>query len=427
MIIKQFRRLIINSLILFFIGAGVTPMYAGSVLLSKQISINIQKQTTEKALQIIEKKAGVHFMYNPQMFNTKKTVTLKLQNATLKEILQCLINNKDMVFYEMGKYIVITNKNQAPMQAIVISAFPSIEKSNEKSNVTHRIILDTIHTYDTIKITKTKHVLIYDTLKVYDTITTIITKDIPIPIIQTINNQTKKRWFSEIVISSQYTDIVPEAKYLGELSLSAMGNVGCKYENYEYKIGVGSFWQRGVSENGKTEKVVDYELRKDTIQMWQKYKIGDYYDLQGNHIVKYDSAFISVPRQWFNITERNNTTISHVGYSIKWLIIPCHIKSVWNVSKRTTAGIGLSITPAFAINKSGKIYDSKSNSCVDISTVETKDFLLFASFEPSLSYCLSKTISLEIGSFLQSSIHSIMNEQSYVISGGCYIGIRKYL
>ena len=427
MVGKQFRVLVISSLLLFFIGAGTSKMYAGSVLLSKLISVNIQKQTTEKALLIIEKKAGVHFMYNPQMFNTQKTVTLKLQNATLKEILQCLINNKDMVFYEMGKYIVITNKHQAPMQAIVIPAFPSIVKPTETETVAHRVILDTIHTYDTIKITKTKHVVIYDTLKVYDTITKIIPKEAPVLVVVTPSTKIKNEWFGEVSISPQYSDIIPEAKNLGDLSLSANVNFGCKHNNIECKIGVGGYWQRGISESEKSTKVVDYELRKDTIQMWQKYKIGDYYDLQGNHIVKYDSTYISVPRQWYNITERNSTVITHVGYSIKWVIIPCHFKYIWQVSKRTSAGVGLGLTSAFVTSKTGFIYDSNSNKCVDISTKKFKSFALFASFEPSISYSLSKTFSIEFGPFIQTSIRSIMNEQSYVISGGCYVGLRKYL
>jgi len=428
---KLLKNIIKSIILLIFIGAGLPKMYAGSVLLSKRISINVQKQSIEKVLHLIEKKAEVQFMYNPQMFNLKKVVTLQLQNSSIKEILQNLINNKDIVFYEMGKYIVLTNKLQAPVQANVISAIPSTQQLDYIDKTTqHRLILDTIHTYDTIKINKTvtNRVNVFDTITIFDTVRTFIKKEIPTNSVST-KAVSNTKWFSEIAYAPTYSDLLTNSKWLSDLSMSTRLSIGIEHNNISFSIGVGSLWQRGLSVISETSLTVDSILQKDSVKIIQKYKTGDYYYIIGNdtiHKVIYDSSLVTIPRHWYNKTQHSTVKETTVNYSILWITIPCKFAYNWSITKKSHFDLGLCFTPAFAFKKYGQIYSLDDNNTVPTSKIKLATVAFFISIEPAFSYSLSNSIALNISPILQCSINPLLYKSGYYFGGGAQIGIRKY-
>jgi hypothetical protein len=429
-----FKNILISTLVLLFIGAGLPKMYAGSVLLSKRISLTVQKQTIEKILHLVETKAKIQFMYNPQMFNLKKLVSVSLQNSSLQEVLQVIINNKELVFYEMGKYIVITNKHEAPVQANAIVAFSSINLTNSGNAQNPQLLVDTIHFYDTVKVTKTetKRIVIQDTVKIYDTITKIRTQVVPQTVVPTEAPRTEKtvasHWFAEASFAPLYADMLPQNKWIADLSLSAQASVGYKRERLNFSVGVGGLWQHGASKNNYTSSSYDSVIQRDTVFIVVKYKTGDYYYIVGAdtiHKVVYDSTKSAVPRQWYKTKQHEKNTETTVGYSVYWVIIPCKIEYEWALSKKMNFGLGLSVSPAFAIKKYGQLYDPKQQKTVYIAQSGIASFALFSSLEPSFSYSLSKNIAVQFTPIVQFTVRSLMSESAYYFGGGARFGIRK--
>jgi len=429
---RRYRQIIISIVVLLFLGAGLPKMYAGSVLLSRRISLTIQKQSIDKVLRLVEKKAHVQFMYNPQMFNLKQTISVQIQNSTLQELLQTVINNKELVFYEMGNYIVITNKLQAPIQANVVAAFLT-RKDDKAKDASNHLVVDTIHFYDTIPIIKNETIrnIIQDTIKVYDTITKVTTKTVLPTAISTtteIPESINSLWFAQAAFAPLYGNVIQNSNWKGNLSNATQAMVGVKMNHVRISIGLEAMMQHGSSKSSQSSNSTDSVLQRDTIHVMQKYKTGDYYSIVGKdtiHKVIYDSALVAVPQKWYNKTQHEKVIESIVIYSIYWIIIPFRIEYEWPMSKKMTVSLGLSVSPAFAIKKYGQIYSPQRNTIVSASQAGISSFTVFSSFEPSFSFALTKTVSVQLTPVVQCSLRSLIGQSVYYVGGGAWLGIRK--
>src|ERR1035437_1959623 len=430
---RPFRNIIKSILVLLFLGAGLPKMYAGSMLLSHRISLNIQKQSIDKVLHQIEKKAKVLFMYNPQMFNLKQTITVHIENSSLENVLQTIINNRELVFYEMGSYIVITNKHQAPLQATVIPAF--VNQNDDKLSVTtNRLVVDTIHFYDTVKITKTitQRNIVQDTIRIYDTITKILTKtinSISLPEVVQKENDTKRSYlYMQASLAPLYTTMLNNKNWFGAMSVSAQAMVGVKMNACKISIGLESFVQHGTSKSTQISQTTDSLLQRDTIHILQKFKTGDYFYLSGKDTIDkviYDSALVAVPRQWCKNSIHQKIVESQVTFSIYWIVIPCKIEYEMALSKKTNFALGLTLSPAFAIKQYGQIYDPQQQKIVDLAHLSISSFNLFSSIECSLAYALDKNLSVYCSPMVQCSLRSLLQSSSYYVGTGVCLGITK--
>ena len=210
-----FKAFVLNAILLFLLGAGISNVYAGSMFLSKRVSIDVKNQTVEQVLHTVEVKASVLFMYNPQMFNAKRKLSLQL-HASVQEVLQHVINNKDVVFYELNNYIVITTRREAPKQIQYVSAALA-------DNVAKLQVADTVRIFDTILVHDTLRFSITDTIRVYDTVK--VEKPKPTnpnksddnneatkpETLSTVNN---RNFFVTTEIGPQYSDLLPDASWV---------------------------------------------------------------------------------------------------------------------------------------------------------------------------------------------------------------------
>ena len=425
---KQYKNILISIVTMFFIGAGIPKMYAGSVLLSKRISLHMQKQTLETVFLEIEKRADVQLMFNPQLLNANRIISVDLQNTSLKEVLQSIINNSDFVFYELGQTIVITTKHKASKRNDVIPAILPADKSiNQKNAVT----IKTVTFFDTIRTTinDTNRISIIDTIKRYDTVKVLSALQQPTQKQNlAVPQKVKLLWFIDLSMAPLYSKLLPLGNWKGDVSFSGQMVVGVKRNNMSFSVGVGSFWQRGSSWHTSSTMTTDSVLQQDTIHKMERYRIGDFYSVKGKDTIltpMYDSSVVAIPRRWYNKTQHSNTTQLIVGYSIVWLTIPCKIEYEWPMTKKATFRLGLCVIPAFAIKTEGQLYLAKLEKAVSIASSGINSFALFASIEPSLSYALTKSFSIHFAPIIQSTVRSIMNEKAYVYSFGGSFGMRK--
>jgi hypothetical protein len=417
------KDIVISILILLFIGAGLPKMYAGSVFLSKRISLNVQKQSLENVLFEIEKKADIQFMYNPKMLNISRIVSAQFQDVSLREILQSIINNKDLVFYEMGKFIVITSKLKAKDAKNVFTAILPTDQDMRKT-------IKTVVFYDTVTTTfkDTIRVSIVDTTTIFDTVKVISNGQKALTKLPVVAVPVKLQWFAEADFAPLYADILPDSKWKGDLSFLGQMAIGVKRNNIHFSIGIGSMWQRGYSPKIIYTTSIDSVIQRDTVQLMEKYILGDYYSIHDKDTIRtvvYDSSVIAIPRHWYNKTEHTTVEYTSVSYSIVWVTIPIKVEYEWTVTKKMAFRLGLSIIPAFAVKTKGELYVPSLGTAIPINTSGLKSYSVFTSLEPTLSYALTKKLSVHCTPLFQMSIKSILNEKAYYFGGGARFGIRK--
>lgn len=104
-------------------------------MLTKNISLDINKQRLEKVLEIISNKADFYFSYNSKIINKDSVVSIKAVNASVKEVLLLLFSN-GYEFKESGNYIII---RKAPIRMILVT---------QKEQQEEKVYYVTGHVYD---------------------------------------------------------------------------------------------------------------------------------------------------------------------------------------------------------------------------------------------------------------------------------------
>lgn len=85
-------------------GQHTSPVYRSN--LSRNISLNISKQTLQSVLDRISKQGGFHFSYAGAILQKDSIISLSTQNKTIREVLGQLFQG-DVDFKESGNYIIL--------------------------------------------------------------------------------------------------------------------------------------------------------------------------------------------------------------------------------------------------------------------------------------------------------------------------------
>jgi hypothetical protein len=95
-------------LILFLAYSGVA--FSQSSVLNKNITLQLSDKPLGVVLKIIEKKAGVNFVYVSGLFNPNLSVSISVKNTSLKAVLlQLFPSKKHIDFYVSGQNIILTH------------------------------------------------------------------------------------------------------------------------------------------------------------------------------------------------------------------------------------------------------------------------------------------------------------------------------
>ena len=89
-----------------FLVAGISVSCFGQGLLSKNISLDVNRQRLDNVLEILSNKGDFYFSYNSKIVKKDSLVSLNVRNKTVKETLGLLFNNS-YEFVESGNYVII--------------------------------------------------------------------------------------------------------------------------------------------------------------------------------------------------------------------------------------------------------------------------------------------------------------------------------
>src|SRR5215471_15209730 len=108
--------------IVFLIGISFSCFAQN--LLSKSISLDVNRQRLDNVLEILSNKGDFYFSYNSKIVKKDSLVSLSVRNKTVKEILGVLFNNT-YEFKESGNYVII---RKAPIRMTMVTNKVAVEE-----------------------------------------------------------------------------------------------------------------------------------------------------------------------------------------------------------------------------------------------------------------------------------------------------------
>jgi TonB-linked SusC/RagA family outer membrane protein len=92
---------------LWFIGTATAVDVRAQELLTKKISLQAQEQDVKKVLSLIEKQAGVRFIFSSKVIQSSRKVTVQQSNQELSKVLNDFLVPLGLTYEVSGKNIVI--------------------------------------------------------------------------------------------------------------------------------------------------------------------------------------------------------------------------------------------------------------------------------------------------------------------------------
>ena len=89
-----------------FLATGISVSCFSQDLLSKNISLDVNRQRLDNVLEILSNKGDFYFSYNSKIVKKDSLVSLNVRNKTVRETLGLLFNNT-YEFVESGNYVII--------------------------------------------------------------------------------------------------------------------------------------------------------------------------------------------------------------------------------------------------------------------------------------------------------------------------------
>ena len=102
-------------LLLFFVG--MLNVLQAQSLLTRNISMDVNRQRLDQVLEIISNKGNFYFSYNSSIIRQDSLVTLSVSNQTVREVLNRLFPS-NYEFRESGNYIII---RKAPIRITLVT------------------------------------------------------------------------------------------------------------------------------------------------------------------------------------------------------------------------------------------------------------------------------------------------------------------
>ncbi len=94
-------------LALICVGISWADDASAQEMLNRRLSLTMKNETIKTVLRSIEKNANVKFSYSPQIVRSKQLVSMRVQNSTLKDVLEKLLVPLQVTFSVSGEQIIL--------------------------------------------------------------------------------------------------------------------------------------------------------------------------------------------------------------------------------------------------------------------------------------------------------------------------------
>ncbi len=116
------RLLIMKMLVILLLVIGLTTSYAESDAQTAKLNLKLKSGTVKDVIEEIERQTDLSFMYDNNVFKVDRPVSIDVENATVKSVVEKIILGENLKYEMVNRYIVITANNTP-------SAFSQQQKS----------------------------------------------------------------------------------------------------------------------------------------------------------------------------------------------------------------------------------------------------------------------------------------------------------
>lgn len=88
-------------------------------VLDKRVSLRVTNQEVEKVLHLLEKQTDIKFIFSTQVIKARQKISVDVQNQRFGELLEKLFQPINIRYELNGKYILLTDKQQAEMVPLI--------------------------------------------------------------------------------------------------------------------------------------------------------------------------------------------------------------------------------------------------------------------------------------------------------------------
>jgi len=136
------RRIIFLISASIFITLSLQKAHSQKNILDKKISVQIENETIEDALKIINELNGFYFAYKGDILPSENRISVIADEKTLKDVLNQILFETEIKFIVVGKQIVLLEKEK-PKIPHLISGFVHDKTTNEPIPFAHVSIAET--------------------------------------------------------------------------------------------------------------------------------------------------------------------------------------------------------------------------------------------------------------------------------------------
>jgi hypothetical protein len=123
---KTLRRMVLGfSFALLFFGVSQAMNSHAQEFLNQKISVSFQQGKVEKVLEYLEGKAGVNFLYSPELIDANRRISVEMSNTKFADILAGL-SQKLQISYEISGKTIILKPQVVPKAKAGASINPSV-------------------------------------------------------------------------------------------------------------------------------------------------------------------------------------------------------------------------------------------------------------------------------------------------------------
>jgi len=105
------RLLIMKMIVILLLVVGLTSSYAESDAQTTKLNLKVKSGTVKDVIEEIERQTDLSFMYDNNVFNTDRKISIDAENESIKSIVEKLISGEDLKYEMVNRYIVITSEN----------------------------------------------------------------------------------------------------------------------------------------------------------------------------------------------------------------------------------------------------------------------------------------------------------------------------
>ena len=105
-----------KAIVVFMCVLGLMSSFAETDAQSSKLNFQIEKGTVKDVLEMIEHQSGLSFMYDNDVLDVSKEVSLKVKNETIEDVLKLLLADENLKYEKVNRYIIISADNSKSVQ-----------------------------------------------------------------------------------------------------------------------------------------------------------------------------------------------------------------------------------------------------------------------------------------------------------------------